>query len=1477
MRHLITKTSLMLSMCVAAAIPMAGLNTQKEKPVRKPVTYRNPATKLMRPLNGGPERVIKPAKFIKANSAVKVPEILGSEVYLSYDPGIFSLTWNESAVFTLIAEGPNATGGGVLVDDTYYCVNNIYGTTLCAISSFDASTWEQNWSYALFDMECYAHDMTYDPVDKKIYGCFMKMEGEDQTCEDRFAWGVLDTENQTRTELGEMNVALAAVAADKNGEIYGLDYEGILYSVNKTDGTLTRLADTSLKSKYATGGIIDKKSGKMLYITQPEDGYPALYSISLPGGETELLGNFDNYQQLRGLFLPKPLAEDGAPAEPTDLRLQFSGNALFGIFNATMPSMTYGGDPLSGELTCTVSLDGEVARTFTTYPGETLYEFMEIPAPGMHTFSAKVANAEGESPAAEITQWIGADELTPVKNVRLTLEGDMASLTWDAPEPVHGGYYDPELLTYDVTRLPDEVKVAKDALFNVYMGMLPETEGLTMWKFRVDAIYDGEIISSAESNSIKTGSDVTPPFSTSFDSQEEFDLFTVINSNNDGFQWQWSNFYGAEKCASIKYNLNEAMNDWLISPGLKLQGGKNYKVSYLAYCAGSNYPERLEVAYGNAATAEAMTSILVPPTEIRDEISSAVKTSVMLTPEADGTYYIGFHGISDAGMFFLYLDDFSIAEATGKTPAAVTDLVAEADNTVPNRVRVTFTTPTVDENGDALSELTSVSISRNGKTIRKFDNPETGKAFEYTDEEAPEGTNVYSVTCYNSEGEGPAATASAYVGEDEPGRVTEVTVTESEKGKFTVSWKAPATGLNGGYVNPDNLTYYIARVNTADGTMTTIERYSKATEITDEFNPEKQTVFAYSIRAENAYGYSRWTTTDSFVAGPGLSYPFSESITGGMAANANWISERINGESEWYVAERGIAPDCAPQDNDGGMFEFVGLKEGDISRLASGAIDVTPDRKPQLTFWYYAAGDNRLILEASADNRPWKEMFVTDLAQTPKNGWTKAIVDLTDIEATHSLRIAFKGETHDTSASIYVDNIQIKDAASFNLGIASYESPAEVTVGNDMSVSAVIENTGTDDAENAKAELYRKDMLVDTFDIPTLKAGEKTTVTLSDATDPAFGSEEAYFIKVNYDKDLDDSDNQEYFRVRVTHNLDFPVPTDLKATTSGKNVSLTWNAPDAYNGTTESFENYEPFGFLDRIGAWTTLNRTGSEKIRPVDGSSSIDYPTSGYAIGFQVFNASEAGMRSHDLDARDGAQILVSFAAKVGANDDWLISPELSGETQNISFFAKGASQYFPEKFEVLYSTSTSDPLAFTVIGETEEVNASWKEFDIELPEGTRYFAIRYCSFDCYGLMLDGISFDSRARDAKLAGYRIYRDGKAIGTVTTDDLTFGDTLEEGTEAAYTVTAVYDSGESPFSNMVKAGNSAVNDLDGECIRVIAHNGKITVSGAEGMTVRVYNQSGLQVCGHICGATETISVDKGIYIVRIDERMWKVII
>mgnify|MGYP002522781849 CR=1 FL=1 len=94
-----------------------------------------------------------------------------------------------------------------------------------------------------------------------------------------------------------------------------------------------------------------------------------------------------------------------------------------------------------------------------------------------------------------------------------------------------------------------------------------------------------------------------------------------------------------------------------------------------------------------------------------------------------------------------------------------------------------------------------------------------------------------------------------------------------------------------------------------------------------------------------------------------------------------------------------------------------------------------------------------------------------------------------------------------------------------------------------------------------------------------------------------------------------------------------------------------------------------------------------------------------------------------------------------------YLVSPELpafSGDL-NISFRYQAYSDYYPESFQVGYSSTTNDPTAFTYGEEitTDEVD-EWLEYTGTAPAGTKYIAIKCTSYDAYWFIIDYITLSA-------------------------------------------------------------------------------------------------------------------------------------
>ena len=91
-----------------------------------------------------------------------------------------------------------------------------------------------------------------------------------------------------------------------------------------------------------------------------------------------------------------------------------------------------------------------------------------------------------------------------------------------------------------------------------------------------------------------------------------------------------------------------------------------------------------------------------------------------------------------------------------------------------------------------------------------------------------------------------------------------------------------------------------------------------------------------------------------------------------------------------------------------------------------------------------------------------------------------------------------------------------------------------------------------------------------------------------------------------------------------------------------------------------------------------------------------------------------------------------------------YLISPKLETNTAvAVSFYYRNHSDYYPETFQVGYSTTTKSPDDFLWSAElTAADQYNWQRFEITFPEGTKYVAVKLTSNDMYYLFLDDFSF---------------------------------------------------------------------------------------------------------------------------------------
>ena len=137
----------------------------------------------------------------------------------------------------------------------------------------------------------------------------------------------------------------------------------------------------------------------------------------------------------------------------------------------------------------------------------------------------------------------------------------------------------------------------------------------------------------------------------------------VVNDNADASLWKSTGTstyrYAGLRGMYYSYSSVNVANDWLFSSAATLVGGTAYRLT-LWVKTGSGYPERYEIMYGTTQSVAGMTETVVGSTDL--DYSTWTQLTYDFTPTASGSYYLGFHCISDADMWFLAIDDLDLAE-----------------------------------------------------------------------------------------------------------------------------------------------------------------------------------------------------------------------------------------------------------------------------------------------------------------------------------------------------------------------------------------------------------------------------------------------------------------------------------------------------------------------------------------------------------------------------------------------------------------------------------------------------------------------------------------------------------------------------------------------------------------------------------------------------------------------------------------------
>lgn len=1302
-----------------------------------------------------------------------------------------------------------------------------------------------------------ATETAKDPNSNTVFGQFYNA---DMT---KLEWGIIDYAAQKRTTIKASERRYVALAYAKDGMVYGVAVDGKLYKIEPTTGVETPIGDTGVKLLTANKKVfpqsadIDPVSGTFYWAATDANEVSKLYTVNLQTGLATEVGTLPN--SISGLAIPGAAAQDGAPDQVSNVTYDFVESSLIGKVTFTAPTQTYGGTPLDKavELKYVIYIDGQQAATGKVLPGAVKTADVTVAEDGLKNFKIVVSNAVGNGAKFNDNHYVGFDVPYAPENLVLTHSTTgHVKLTWTAPMGVENNGFMGSI-TYNVIREYNGTGtiVASGLKALTYEEDLTAGE-YSSYKYIVESVNGRVTGDYNETEPFFFGSAIEPNYVQPFDTEASATLWADVNPVKGSYnEWKWDEDNQYMKCG---YSFKGKSDNWLISPPIHLKAGYTYFVKYdVITPAGSE--EKIEVKWGQDAGTDfkKLDKELMPITAYKEKrnVTHSIEKEIKVGPE--GNYNFGFHAVSEKGSYFVAIDNFQLLLGPLPTaPDSVTNIKAVTEASGLDQATITFNAPTKNRKGEPITSLTKIEVKNGERLVGTIQPAEVGKQYSITDPSATHGENTYSVFAYNENGIGEKATVNVKVGQDRPGKFKLTAIDQLNSVKLT--WTTP-TAAEGGFVNPDGITYYIYKV-TPEGEMIELGRSAMGAKeyVIENFKTIEgpQTVAYFAVVPKNASGNGKLQAVALLVGKP-YQMPYKQSFKNNSDQGQYLQSGPSEAGDEWFITSSAAA------DNDGGAMCFKPKAAGKALALF-GKISLRGAVKPQLSFDYKCepASQRQLKIMLKGADGSVKPLYSKDFATSKEdNGWHRAIVNIpaeyTEMAYVQILLFGIAADPTKETAPIYIDNINIIDPLPTDAAV-QLVAPKKTLKGHEVKFNAEVTNCGTttldektmvkifvNGNEVSQHPLTKKLATTDMEEIPVTYQ-----TSLKDA-----GTQ--FIVKAQVVTVSDADKRNDVSEKTITFNS-YDVPQPQNVTTTGDNkptVGLRWEAPQIETpSVVETFEDYD--SWTTSFGDWTLLDMDKGYAISPAP--KEFQYPHNNEQYAFIIAEPNEFfspdSKLYNSVQAHGGQKYamntyqvnsLTSGATPINSNN-WMISPILPGKSQTINFWAKNISRY-AETFDVLYSNAGNPKniRKFVKIGDTYTVKENkWTNITVDLPEGARYFAIHHntSSKTTTMFMIDDISF---TKGNLPISYNIYRDGIFIGNSSTLEFNDGQPGVDGNHT-YSVAAVYADGSvsAPVDVNVVTDIHEIEELSSD-------------------SYNVYTIDGVQV---LKNAKDLKSLKRGLYIV-----------
>lgn len=485
---------------------------------------------------------------------------------------------------------PQPSQAGTFVDGKFYAIGGSYGTSYAIIVENTDGTWGVSGYKTVSNLNL-TTDLTVE--NGTIYG-WCQFTGEAGT----WYLGRYDFAAGSVEKIGSgSSTRLIALTSDGKGALYGISNTGDLYTVSKTDGSITLVGNTGYTASDSyQSACFDVAKNCIIwarYYKDPSNYWAAAESafidVDPSTGKGTSRSTVENAPEIIGLYSAASYSPD-APGEVTDFSATNDGTDNSIDISFTMPVKNFSGVDFSPNLrglSYTVMLDGNVVvGAQSADKGESVTLKIET-APGMHKVSVYVSQVTfGEGPAVEASVYVGEDTPGAVVDLEATAGDGVVYLTWNAPEALNGGKYNAQKLSYNISRNGEEI--ATGVRGNSFTETL-STDVLTGFTYTVTTVYDGEVTSyNATSNTVFVGAAFVvtreTPYAPDFADCETGDdsgWFLVCKPSNYGVPAPTLSIEKTDDFSYLKVNVGGYFQDpKIFTTALQLEKGHEYTLSF---------------------------------------------------------------------------------------------------------------------------------------------------------------------------------------------------------------------------------------------------------------------------------------------------------------------------------------------------------------------------------------------------------------------------------------------------------------------------------------------------------------------------------------------------------------------------------------------------------------------------------------------------------------------------------------------------------------------------------------------------------------------------------------------------------------------------------------------------------------------------------------------------------------------------------